>query len=83
MQDVPDATLVLKGKLASVGGLKAFRAKAGHSPGFALHALELAMSKVSLASFGAATVLHPISTGDDDILLVTHPEQKGWGKFFG
>ena len=49
MQDVPDATLVLKGKLASVGGLKAFRAKAGHSPGFALHALGLAISKVTPA----------------------------------
>ncbi|CAL5227758.1 g10777 [Coccomyxa viridis] len=43
--DIPDATLMLKGKLASVGGLKAFRAKAGHSPGFALHALEQVMSK--------------------------------------
>ena len=50
MQGVADATLALKGKLASAGGLKAFRSKAGHSPGFALHALELAMSKVLLAS---------------------------------
>ena len=37
---------MLKGKLASAGGLKALRARPGHSPGFALHALELALSKV-------------------------------------
>jgi hypothetical protein len=42
--------LVLKGKLASAGGLKAFRARAGHSNGYALHALELAVSKVTLPS---------------------------------
>jgi len=47
LQDAPDATLALKGKLASAGGLKTFRAKAGHS-GVALHALELAISKVLL-----------------------------------
>ena len=41
-----DATLVLKGKLASAGGLKAFGAKAGHSRGPALHAIEAALSKV-------------------------------------
>ncbi len=52
MQDIPDATLMLKGKLASVGGLKAFRAKAGHSPGFALHALEQVMSKVTPGPLG-------------------------------
>ena len=50
MQDEPDATLVLKGKVASAGGLKALRAKPGHPPGFALHALELAISKVLPAS---------------------------------
>ncbi|CAK0750920.1 hypothetical protein CVIRNUC_002028 [Coccomyxa viridis] len=43
--DAVDATLVLKGKLASVGGLKAFRARTGHSPGFALHAIEPAIRK--------------------------------------
>ena len=41
---------MLKGKLASAGGLKAFRARAGHSNGHALHALELAVSKVTLPS---------------------------------
>jgi len=47
LQDAPDATLALKGKLASAGGLETFRAKAGHG-GVALHALELAISKVLL-----------------------------------
>ena len=41
-----DATLVLKGKLAAAGGLKAFRARTGHSPGLALHAIESAILKV-------------------------------------
>ena len=41
---------MLKGKLASAGGLKAFRARAGHSNGYALHALELAVLKVTLPS---------------------------------
>ena len=46
-QDVVDATLVLKGKLASAGGLKAFKARTGHSPGLALHAIDPAISKVA------------------------------------
>lgn len=48
MQDAVDDTLVLKERLASVGGLSAFQAEAGTSLGLPLHTLEPALSKVSL-----------------------------------
>ena len=60
LQDVVDATLVLKGKLASTGGLKAFRARTGHSPGLALHVVDPAISKV-LAKLGSSTHAKPCS----------------------
>ena len=46
VQDNVDDTLVLKERLASVGGLSAFQAEAGTSLGLALHAIEPVLSKV-------------------------------------
>ena len=79
MQEVPDATLVLKGKLASVGGLKAFRAKPGHSPGFPLHALELAMSKVLSALHMSHAQCAIAQESISLILSVKHMSSGIWG----
>lgn len=47
MQAGIDDTLVLKERLASVGGLAAFQSEAGTSLGLALHAIEPVLSKVT------------------------------------
>jgi hypothetical protein len=47
MQHAVDDTLVLKKRLASVGGLSAFQAETGTYLALALHTLEPALSKVT------------------------------------
>ena len=46
LQDGIDDTLLLKERLASIGGLTAFQSEAGTSLGLALHAIEPVLSKV-------------------------------------